>query len=174
VLPQSVAQSVDRFLLKTVYQPISESIWRHLGKNRLFLAWLCFGISFVSLALDVYAGLTNTGQRLSPILFGAPLLLLLATYVCAASAGGERHGPWLYGVSAMDRVIRTVTLLSGLCFAVAGALLCLRTGITKAAAQNGIYVLYALMCASGLYFVETKPPAYERSSRGIVAITARR
>jgi hypothetical protein len=173
-LPQPIVHCIDGFLLKRVYQPISESIWRHFGKNRLFVAWLCFGISLVSLSLDVYAGLTSTGQVSLSVLFGAPLLLLLAMYVWEASAGVEKHGPWRRGLSVPDRIIRTVTLVSGLCFTVLGVSLCLRTGVTKAAAQNALYVVYALTCASGLYFVETKPPARERSSRSFIPIALRR
>jgi hypothetical protein len=152
---------LDAFLLKRFYQPITDLTWRYSGKTRFFLAWLCFGISFVSLSLDIYAALMRGGSFAFGAIFASPLLILILAYLWDASVSMHRQSSWALGFGAFDRFIRTVAMFSALFFGLLSALLYFRTGMLGIAKQNGLYILYAFACASALYFVEAKPPSVQ-------------
>jgi hypothetical protein len=152
---------LDLFLLKNVYQPIADLTWRYSGKTRFFLAWLCFGISFVALCLDLYTTLAKGGPFGLGAVFGSPLLILILLYLWGASACIDRHAPWSLGFDSFDRFIRTVTMFSALFFVLVDIFGYFQMGTLGIARQTFLYVLYAFACSSGLYFIEAKPPSVE-------------
>jgi hypothetical protein len=157
---------LDHFWLNRVYQPVADLTWRYSGKTRFFLAWLCFGISFVSFCLDLSIDLAKGAPFALGALFASPLLLLILIYLREASASLERQAPWPLGFDSFDRFIRTVTMLSALLFALADIWGYLEAGSLGLARHTFLYVLYAFTCASGLYFVQAKPPSAERRCDG--------
>jgi len=150
---------LDHYLLDRLYQPITDLTWRHWGKTRFFLAWLCFGISLVSLSLDIYTALMRGGAFSFGAVFGSPVLILILTYLCGASASMHNQSDWALRFSAFDRFIRSLTMFSALFFAALSALACLRMGTMGIAKQNAFYIVYGFACSSALYFVEAKPPS---------------
>ena len=150
---------LDHFLLNRIYQPITDWTWRHSGKTRFFLAWVCFGISFLSLSLDIYGALTRGGSAAFGAIFGGPVLILILTYLWGASVSMQRQSAAAFGVAPFDRFMRIVTLFSACFFAVLGAVAYFKTGTLAIAKQTGFYVLYGFTCASALYFVVAKPPS---------------
>ena len=158
-LSRSIVGRFDHFLLNRVYQPISDWTWQYSGKTRFFLAWLCFGISFVSLSLDIYASLMRGGLPAFGAIIASPLLILILTYLWAASASMHRQSSATFGFRPFDRFIRSVTMISACFFAVLSAVLYFRSGGLVMAKQGWFYVLYGFACSSALYFVEAKPPS---------------
>jgi len=150
---------LDGFFLNCFYQPIADFVWRYSGKTRFFLAWLCFGTSFVGLSLDIYTGLTRGGSFSFAAIFASPLLILILTYLWEASASKNQQASWLPGFDAFDRFIRSVTMYSAIFLCLLSVIVFFKTGTLGMASQNGLYILYALACASALYFVEAKPPS---------------
>lgn len=156
----------DLFLLNRVYQPIADLIWRFSGKTRFFLAWVCFGISFVGLCLDLYATLARGGPFSMAAVLGIPIMSLILMYLRRASASIEREAPWTPGLDWIDRFIRTVTMSSVLFFVFVDVVAYLEAGTLGLAKQTLAYVLYAFACSSALYFVEAKPPSVELTRDG--------
>ena len=152
---------MDVFLLRWVYQPITNTVWRYFGKSRFFLAWFCFGISFVSLCLDVYINLRRPNASAVSAVFAGPLVILLLWYVCRTSAYANGQTSRPKRIDTFDRVIRTVTILSALAFLALDIVVLLAAPHADAANQTFAYVVYALACSSALYFLEAKPPSAE-------------
>ena len=150
---------LDHFLLNRVYQPITDVTWRYSGKTRFFLAWVCFGISFVSLSLDIYAALMRGGSSAFGAIFAIPLQILILTYLWGASVSMHRQLPCAFGFEPFDRFIRTLTMFSASFFAVLGAFAYFQTGSLMIAKLAAFYVLYGFSCSSALYFAVAKPPS---------------
>jgi len=160
-LPDRKIGRFDLFLLNRVYQPVADLTWRYSGKTRFFLAWLCFGISFVALCLDLYITLSKGGPFGLGAVFGSPLPILILLYLWGASASIDRHTPWILGFDAFDRFIRIMTMFSALFFVLVDIFFYLKMGTLDLTKQTFLYVLYAFACSSALYFVEAKPPSVE-------------
>jgi hypothetical protein len=150
---------LDCFLLNRIYQPITDWTWRYSGKTRFFLAWLCFGISFVSLSLDIYAALMRGGASAFGAIFASPLLILILTYLWDASVSMHRQRSGALGFEPFDRFIRTVTMFSAAFFALLAGIAYFKTGSLVPAKQTALSILYGFACSSALYFVVAKPPS---------------
>ena len=154
---------LDRILLKYVYQPTADWVWRYTGKNRFFVAWICFGVSFVSSCLDVYAALMRGASPYLAALLGGPFLLVLLTYLSEAS---DRISPQSRSRSTsnqpldqFDRFIRRITISSALGFTLLSAVCYLATGSLAIVKHDFLCIIYSFGCASALYLLEVKPPA---------------
>src|SRR5262252_7765034 len=75
-----MTKRLDLLLLNRVYQPIADLIWRYSGKSRFFVAWVCFGTSFVAMCLDLYSVISKGGPSGFAAVFGSPLPILLLMY----------------------------------------------------------------------------------------------
>ena len=158
-----VMSRVDRLLLNHVYQPIADLTWRYSGKTRFFLAWICFGVAFVGLCLDLYATLAKGGPFIAGAVLGIPIMSLILSYLRRASGSIDREAAWT-GFDGVDRFIRGVTMSSALFFVFVDIVAYLTQGTLDMTKQTFPYVLYAFACSSALYFVEAKPPSAEATS----------
>src|SRR5262245_43663977 len=154
-----MTKRLDLLLLNRVYQPLADLIWRYSGKSRFFVAWLCFGTSFVAVCLDLYSVSSKGGPSGLAAVFGSPLPILLLMYLSTASANMDRHSHGNMELDSLDRFIRAVTMLSVFLFVFIDIVSFLETGSSAVARQTLFCVVYSFTCSSALYFIEAKPPS---------------